>query len=339
MKIGSAYVEITNRCNLNCATCYNRSGMNSVTQELAVHEIQSILRVLPAYGCRSISFSGGEPFLHSDIYALMELLADYPEMEFSFVTNGTLLTKDMVEKAARVKNIHFCISLDGATEESNAKNRGQGNYRKATETVTLLVESGISCFVKMVISSENQYDVEPFYRMVIERRAIPEFGFIMRIGNGVKRWEETRLTGTEKASIIQKIVDLNQELNGNAVIPACTYACPLADSEKELHVLIKCDGLIHPCQNLYQEKYALGNILSASEGALEEELQQIRELISPRAKADYNCSKCFIRNQCGRGCPAIAEEQSGSILGDDGDCMIRKTMLLKSVLGEGEDSI
>ena len=111
MKIGSAYIEITNRCNLNCATCYNQSGMNSVTRELELSGIRRILDILPAYGCRSISFSGGEPLLHSKIYALMELLKAYPEQSFSFVTNGTLLTRELAEKAARIKNIHFCISV------------------------------------------------------------------------------------------------------------------------------------------------------------------------------------------------------------------------------------
>ena len=127
MKIGSAYIEITNRCNLNCATCYNQSGMNSVTRELELSGIRSTLDVLPAYGCRSVSFSGGEPLLHSEIYALMELLKAYPEQSFSFVTNGTLLTRELAEKAARIKNIHFCISLDGSTEEINGKIRGNSH--------------------------------------------------------------------------------------------------------------------------------------------------------------------------------------------------------------------
>ncbi len=334
MKIGSAYIEITNRCNLNCATCYNQSGMNSVTRELELSGIRSTLDVLPAYGCRSVSFSGGEPLLHSEIYALMELLKAYPELSFSFVTNGTLLTRELAEKAALIQNIHFCISLDGSTEEINGKIRGKGNYRKATEAVTLLAENGIPCFVKMVISRENQYDVEPFYRMAIERGAVPEFGFIMKKGNGARRWEETRLSGTEKARIIQKIEDLNRELNGSADIPACTYACPLTDPEKELHILIKSSGDIHPCQSLYHEKYALGNILTFSEEAVEDKLQRLRELISPRAEADFGCAKCFLRDRCGRGCPAAAEEQSGSIWGNDEDCALRKTLLLRRVFKE-----
>ena len=39
MRISKAYIEITNRCNLNCTTCYNRSGLNTVTREIGVTEV------------------------------------------------------------------------------------------------------------------------------------------------------------------------------------------------------------------------------------------------------------------------------------------------------------
>ena len=34
MKVKTVYVEITNQCNLNCRTCYNRSGLNRERREL-----------------------------------------------------------------------------------------------------------------------------------------------------------------------------------------------------------------------------------------------------------------------------------------------------------------
>ena len=68
----------------------------------------------------------------------------------------------------------------------------------------------------------------------------------------MRRWAETHLTGTEEANVKGKIEKLNRDLKGNAVIPACTYACPLADPEKELHILIICDGSIHTL-NKYED--------------------------------------------------------------------------------------
>ena len=35
MNVKSVYVETTNICNLNCKTCYNRSGLNKERKEIS----------------------------------------------------------------------------------------------------------------------------------------------------------------------------------------------------------------------------------------------------------------------------------------------------------------
>ena len=46
MKVDAAYLEITNRCNLNCATCYNRSGLNREIRELKFEDLLACIRRL-----------------------------------------------------------------------------------------------------------------------------------------------------------------------------------------------------------------------------------------------------------------------------------------------------
>ena len=67
MKIDTIYVEITNRCNLNCATCYNRSGMNRETVEIAPETLEMLIETCRPYGLRRLLFSGGEPTLQPDL--------------------------------------------------------------------------------------------------------------------------------------------------------------------------------------------------------------------------------------------------------------------------------
>ena len=68
MRISKAYIEITNRCNLNCTTCYNRSGLNTVTREIGVTELERMITTFTAYGAKRILISGGEPTLLSLIH-------------------------------------------------------------------------------------------------------------------------------------------------------------------------------------------------------------------------------------------------------------------------------
>ena len=47
MNIRTVYVEITNQCNLNCRTCYNRSGLNRTRREISAEELRGVMEVFP----------------------------------------------------------------------------------------------------------------------------------------------------------------------------------------------------------------------------------------------------------------------------------------------------
>ena len=60
MKVATVYIEITNQCNLNCRTCYNRSGLNRQPREISPRQLEeNILPLFTWYGCRRFLFSGG----------------------------------------------------------------------------------------------------------------------------------------------------------------------------------------------------------------------------------------------------------------------------------------
>ena len=89
MNVKTVYMEITNRCNLNCRTCYNRSGLNKETHEMSIDQIKGIIKLFSAYGAKRFLFSGGEPSLHSEFGEIIKLIDSNPEYSFGFVTNGS----------------------------------------------------------------------------------------------------------------------------------------------------------------------------------------------------------------------------------------------------------
>ena len=131
MTIKTVYIEITNRCNLNCRTCYNRSGLNKCTEEIPVEKIEEIMQTLSRYGANRFLFSGGEPSLHSQFHRLLEMTERYPNASFGFVTNGTNHDKRWIEYLNAHSNVTLQISLDGANEDQNSLTRGNGNFEKA----------------------------------------------------------------------------------------------------------------------------------------------------------------------------------------------------------------
>ena len=128
MNVKTVYIEITNRCNLNCRTCYNRSGLNRETKELTVEQIEAIITTLARYGAKRFLLSGGEPSLHSDFHRVLTLIDKYPDYSFGIVTNGTNHDPLLIDYLCTRENVSLQISLDGATDEQNSLTRGAGNF-------------------------------------------------------------------------------------------------------------------------------------------------------------------------------------------------------------------
>ncbi|MBE6563768.1 MAG: radical SAM protein [Ruminococcaceae bacterium] len=335
MNIKTVYVEITNRCNLNCQTCYNRSGMNRVTKEISPEQIEAICRRFRPYGMNRLLLSGGEPSLHSRFFDVLALADQYPDMTFGIVTNGTNSDPRFIEAVNCHGNMFIQISLDGASEESNAKTRGAGNFEKTLSFARQIHTEGRPHLLKMVISKSNIDDVEPFYRLALSLGYQPEFAFIYRSGNADSDWEKKALTAMEKFRLMKRIDRLNEDLHGNAFLPRCTVRCPFTRGADSLSLCIRTDGGIQPCQMLYDSRFSLGNIFETPNADLENAFRKMCETAKKRLETDYGCSRCLLRNGCGHGCMAAAVCLNGDPLADDGDCAFRKSIFLGYDLKRG----
>ena len=330
MKIKTVYIEITNRCNLNCRTCYNRSGLNRKTQELSVAEIEQIMNTLSRYGANRFLFSGGEPSLHSQFHELLDMTKRYPQYSYGFVTNGTNDDPVWIEYLNSLSNLTLQISLDGATEEQNSLTRGKGNFAKAITFAKQIKIPDLKPLLKMVISKSNLDGVENFYHLALSLGCIPEYAFIYRSGNGSDDWESKTLSTNQKIKVLKQIEELNLKFKTDAFLPKCTIKCPFASSsgDKALSLCIKTDGSIQPCQTLYDARFTLANALDFQEETFLNNLNTILSTAKKRATTDYGCNKCMLKSVCGRGCMAEAFLLTSDPLGNDQNCMYRKIQFL-----------
>lgn len=110
--------ELTYRCPLHCAFCYNPVDFARHDQELSTADWLRVLREARALGSVQCGFSGGEPLLRDD---LEELVAEARRLGFytNLLTSGVGLTG---ERAARLKASgldHVQLSFQDSTREMN----------------------------------------------------------------------------------------------------------------------------------------------------------------------------------------------------------------------------
>jgi len=114
------YVEITNKCNLNCSTCMRNvwdvqyAGMTAVT----FNRILSAFEGLPKKP--ELFFGGyGEPLSHPRILEMIEQ-AKKAGHSVSLISNGILLTEKVTQKLIDLRLDKLWVSLDGASPECYA---------------------------------------------------------------------------------------------------------------------------------------------------------------------------------------------------------------------------
>lgn len=338
MRIKTIYTEITNQCNLNCATCYNRSGQNMKRLELSIAEINHIIQCFLPYGLQRFLLSGGEPTLHSQFDELLDLIQHYPQINFGIVTNGTNPSPKLLELLNTSENLFLQISLDGSCDEINAQTRGRGNFAKTLSFAKQIKTPKQIPLLKMVVSQDNYEDVEDFCNLALSMGFMPEIAFIYKAGNGSNNWQNKELKSLQKLKILQLVDRINKERNTAIFLPKCTSHCPLAENLDSLSICIKTDGSIQPCQALYHSEYTVGNIHSLNFQVLNENLRKISDIARLRSQQEYNCQKCILKEACGRGCMAEAVNLYGNPLANDGNCDYRKRQFIHLHLKNGDTS-
>lgn len=135
-------------CNLSCSHCYGSCGpAESRHRMMSREQVRERVGEALELGARAVVFTGGEPFLHRDLEAMV---ADtLPAAPVTVLTNGTLLTPRRIAAlvAASREAAHalaFHVSLDGPDPASHAAVRGPGTFERALAGLQALADAGFA---------------------------------------------------------------------------------------------------------------------------------------------------------------------------------------------------
>ncbi|MBU1238785.1 radical SAM protein [Myxococcota bacterium] len=138
-KITALDLELTKRCNLSCAHCYKLRGPQMMDGSL-FHRVLDQAREL---GIFMIGFNGGEPLSHPQFLPFARRVLE-EGIFLTLVTNGTLITEQMVHELSAWKGIRFQVSLYGHDPASfSALTGAPGSlWEKALHSLELIRGAG-----------------------------------------------------------------------------------------------------------------------------------------------------------------------------------------------------
>ena len=115
------HLSIINSCNLKCQGCW--VDVAAPRTMIPTEELDAIVRDAKAHGNVFFGILGGEPFLHSGLFDLLEAHRD---CYFQIFTNGQLITPDVARRLQRLGNATPLVSIEGDAAVSDVR-RGNRN--------------------------------------------------------------------------------------------------------------------------------------------------------------------------------------------------------------------
>ncbi len=299
----SMHLYLTNRCNLSCPHCYMFSGQPN-GMELSTFEIKRLIKDFAELGEGAVlTLSGGEPTLHPDFEEIVHFAFDRG-LDIQLMTNGTCLSPSVIDAIAPCLT-SVQVSIDGFSEESNARIRGLGHFDKALEVVDDFIQHGVYTAIAMTPSLQNLKEQKGEYIAFAKdlaaryEQAAFEIRFSEELLNGRCIGNASELN-TEYGRLMAEI----QEAIYGEDFRVQEFVKRLSDSRRLVNcsfgnLAVSAVGDVFLCPRI-QDLKAIGNVRICS---LEELLAKAK-VAEEATRIDrlYPCKDCDLRYICGGGC-------------------------------------
>lgn len=160
-------IWISDACNLACKYCYAWPFSGKMMEKKRLFEIIEELVNLQVF---SIVLAGGEPFLHPDIFEIIEFCT-YRNVQLGVLSNATLIDKELTNKLSKIvkdKKFILQVSLDSPDPKINDKTRDKGI--DVVKNLINLTETDIGIQIATVVTKYNLKTahkiIEKFYPKV-----------------------------------------------------------------------------------------------------------------------------------------------------------------------------
>ncbi len=148
-------------CNLACDYCVVASSPAARRRELPAGRFRALVDEALREGFDELYLTGGEPFAHPDVVAMIEYASD--RMTTVVLTNAMLFTgrrRAELARLARRPNLTLQSSIDGARAETHDRWRGAGSWAKAMDGLRYAAGLGLPLRVAMTATPDNAGEVD-----------------------------------------------------------------------------------------------------------------------------------------------------------------------------------
>lgn len=175
----TAWLHITNACNLGCSYCYIDKSAEHMAEDTAFRSIDAIIRSATRQNFQGIrlKYAGGEASLHMarviavHDYALQQTAQHGLNLKATLLTNGVVLSQRAIDNLKQ-RQINISISLDGVGAFHDSQRpfkHGQPSFKYVNATIERLMANNIAPHIMVTVSQRNLAGLDDLLTYILER--------------------------------------------------------------------------------------------------------------------------------------------------------------------------
>lgn len=163
------FFEVTSRCNALCDHCGSRCTA-SKKDELSPETFKKVLDgVAENFGTKAImlNITGGEPLMRKDLFEITGY-ADSLGFKWGLVTNGMLITDDVISKMKETHMSTITISLDGMKKTHEEFRHVPGSFDRIISAIERLKKDDFVEHIQVtfIATKNNIFELPEVYRLL-----------------------------------------------------------------------------------------------------------------------------------------------------------------------------
>lgn len=316
----SAYVHVSQRCDLRCRFCYSERRDRKHLTDPSLERLCRAINLLAELGCTKLIISGGEPFLRDDLVGIVRHAHTRGMNNIAVLTNGLSVTKKNVEPLAEFVSC-IAVAFDGASPDARAHLRGTQHFKQLVKAIEAIRDAGIEARILPTLHAKNLDDIPRYQQLAHNLGATLNFSLLTAdtcaLGDFALMGDQLRKLGVLSADGSLPIGDSFEQATSTLSVRRSCGA-----GSRTLSVA--ADGTIYPCHMLHRNEFAMGNAFFDYSGQIRESIV-IRRLQEIGVDSITGCKFCSISYVCGGGCRARAYLTTGKLESQDPYCELSRS--------------
>jgi len=324
-----ALIKITEKCNLKCAHCFVSAG--DFGDEISLKNIkEKLIPELLGAKVISVTLTGGEPLIHTEIRDVIKAF-NKANIAISICTNGVGLDSDMIRFLQSFKYITVNVSLDGFSENTHGKFRGnKKSFNDTINSIKLLNKAGL---LKGLLSTPNSLSSVGEYEELIQFSIENNAKYVLMnplgsFGRGEKSIDKLRFPDSEMIDLYNRIKKYSSDVEIVDIRFPNVEKKLLSSCEAGNIIYVFTNGDVTICPYLVFASTTKVSKYGSKEFIVSNLLTSIglgKALDSYDIQKKYNlgdnekCNNCSTSKGCGKGCPAAIIASGQLINGVDSD--------------------